>query len=60
MSELTKKCLGWHCSYRDHCELHALPAANLTQYFQPRFTAEFCDHYTPKKKSWGEGKDGAT
>ena len=57
--DLTKVCLGWHCDWRQHCKHHALPAKNLTQYFVPSKTGEFCDHYVKQEKSWGEGKDEA-
>ena len=55
---LSRSCLGFHCTLRDKCKLHRLPAQLHNQFFQPPETGDSCNFYEPREeRKWGEGKE---
>lgn len=52
-----KRCTGAHCDWRERCEHHALPTTDTHALVWPIKTAEYCDHFTPKSKAYGDGPD---
>lgn len=56
---MNKKCLGWHCPWRDKCEHHGVPGPSTQGFFQPQRTGEFCDHFQDKRnfRDEYEGED---
>ena len=51
-----RKCTGAHCDWRDRCKYHGIPTdLDTRQWLWPVKTAEYCDFFQLKEKSWGEG-----
>lgn len=57
MANLDKRCFGYECkdAVKLTCEYY-VRSIHLPP-FQPDRTGYECDHYTPRKTSWGVGRE---